>query len=205
MKQGHCTRCGSTEHLPSKCAQEAKGWEVDFNKGAEFWTRTAGKLAVNGKQARMQIWAWHQSAVLCVRIEDELVILDSASDVSLARVDALIDVHDSYARVPIAHIEGQTILDKDLPDGDSLLVHAVTVEQLPKGVVALFGINAIRELGISLDFVLANSGCTLQESRLLKGMSLARVSTSREMLTSEWKGANGWCVEHTRSKLPRSQ
>jgi hypothetical protein len=53
VKQGHCTRCGSTEHLRSKCAQEARGWEVDFNKGAEFWTRTAGKLAINGKQARL--------------------------------------------------------------------------------------------------------------------------------------------------------
>ncbi len=92
MKQGHCTRCGSTEHLRSKCAQEARGWEVDFNKGAEFWTRTAGKLAINGKQARVQIWTG-QSAVLCVQVEDELVILDSASDVSLGSVGKLVAAH----------------------------------------------------------------------------------------------------------------
>ncbi len=110
VKQGHCTRCGSTEHLRSKCVQEAKGWEADFNKGAEFWIRTAGKLAVNGKQASMQVEASGQSAVLCVRIEDELVVLDSASDVSLARVDALSNVHDLYAGLSMAHIEGQMIL-----------------------------------------------------------------------------------------------
>jgi hypothetical protein len=61
----------------------------------------------------------------------------------------------------------------------------VTAEQLTRGVVALFGIDAIRELEISLEFVLANSECMLQESRLfLKGTNLARVSTSREVLTS---------------------
>ncbi len=141
MKQGHCKRCGSTEHLRSKCAQEARGWEVDFNKGAEFWTRTAGKLEINGKQARVQIWTG-QSAVLCVQVEGELVILDSASDVSLGRLDALIDVHDSHEEVPIAHLEGHVVLDKEgefrLPDGDSLLLYAVPSEQLPRGVVALF-------------------------------------------------------------------
>jgi hypothetical protein len=77
VKQGHCTRCGSTEHLRSKCAQEARGWEIDFNKGAEFWTRTAGKLAITGKQARMQLRE-RKSAVLCLRIEDELVVLDTS-------------------------------------------------------------------------------------------------------------------------------
>jgi hypothetical protein len=45
-------------------------------------------------------------------------------------------------------------------------------------------VDAIRELEISLDFVLANSGCTLQEARLLNGTNLARASTSREVLTS---------------------
>ncbi len=80
------------------------------------------------------------------------------------------------------------VLDKEgefrLPDGDSLLLYAVPAEQLPRGVVALFGVDAIRELGTSLDFVLANSGCHLHESRLLTGINLARVSTSREVLAS---------------------
>ncbi len=84
------------------------------------------------------------------------------------------------------------VLDKEgefrLPDGDSLLIYAVPAKQLPRGVVALFGIDAIRELGISLDFVLANSGCHLHESRLLMGIHLARVSTSREVLSFPSEG-----------------
>jgi hypothetical protein len=103
-------------------------------------------------------------------------------------LDALKDVHDSYEKVPIAHLEGHVVLDKEgefgPPDGDSLLLYAVPSEQLPRGVVALFGVDAIRELGISLDFVLANSGCHLHEARLLSGINLARLSTSREVLAS---------------------
>ncbi len=63
----------------------------------------------------------------------------------------------------------------------------MTAEQLPNGVFALFGVDTIRELGISLIYVLANSGCALHESRLLKGMNLARISTSREVLTAPRK------------------
>jgi hypothetical protein len=60
----------------------------------------------------MQILEW-KSAVLCVRVEDELVILDSASDISLAWEEALIDVQDSYEKVPVTHLEGQIIVHKE--------------------------------------------------------------------------------------------
>ena len=37
MQAGNCTRCGSKDHLRSKCPHKEKGWEKDFNKGSSFF------------------------------------------------------------------------------------------------------------------------------------------------------------------------
>ncbi len=158
---GKCPRC-SGPHLRIACRKPRQGWEDDFEK-EDFFTKSPPP----SKQVRVQL-AGHQLNLPVPQILSVLTplgrcLIDSCSDVSVARRDVLTDVHAADTAIVVG---GETFLNEvgtlrwRSSDGDSaIVIHDVFVVKpsgLPAGVVALLGVGEIRRLGISLDAVLAN-------------------------------------------------
>jgi hypothetical protein len=104
-------------------------------------------------------------------------LVDTCSDVTVARRDVLAGVHYTgpYGDVLVGHLRGETLLRNagslELGRSDGMRpvilteVYVVEPEMLPAGVVALFGVADIRALGLSLiDAVLAHPGRPWEQS-----------------------------------------
>ncbi len=129
------------------------------------------------KQVRMQLsnnLHTPSSDILSVATPIGMCIVDSCSDVTLARRDVLSRLHVADVLVVIIHLGGETILREarslalGVPgvDKSPLTLHdvlAVDVQDLPAGVVALIGLADVRLLGLSLDAILACPGRDLSE------------------------------------------
>jgi hypothetical protein len=103
-----CVRCNG-EHLRSACAKERQGWEDDFEKPG-FWTKKAPV-----KQSRVQLsypLNLPSPSVLHVVCPAGLCLIDTCSDVSLARRDVLSRLHAAEASVIIGHMGGETNLSE---------------------------------------------------------------------------------------------
>jgi hypothetical protein len=90
IRDKHCIRCWSSQHLRSSCPEPAKKWEEDFNKGkAEFW-------GPRPKQSRPQ-WVkpldcqsppFNLDHELLFAVDlDRFISLDTASEVSIGLIN----------------------------------------------------------------------------------------------------------------------
>jgi hypothetical protein len=168
-----CVRCNG-DHLRAACPKERQAWEDDF-EGPDFWTKKFSPP----KQARVQLEPYVNrpclqvlhivcSAGLC------LCLIDTCSDVSMARRDVLTAIGMGETAVVIAHLGGETSLQEigtfTLEAELAVLcnVFAVNTEELPaRRVVALIGVSDVRRLGLSLDRIAARPACSLEEARAL--------------------------------------
>jgi hypothetical protein len=149
------------------CPKARQPWEDDFEK-SDFFTKKFTK-----KQVRVQLssnLSTPDAEILSVASSLGLCIVDSCSDVTLARRDVLSRLHLVPSPVVIAHLGGETILREagslqlGVPgeDASQVTLHDVLAEgiqDLPAGVVALIGVADVRRLGLSLYAILANPGC----------------------------------------------
>ncbi len=151
------------------CSKARQPWEDDFEK-SDFFTKKFTK-----KHVRVQLssnLSTPNAEILSVASSLGLCIVDSCSgDVTLARRDVLSRLHLVPSPLVIAHLGGETILREagslrlGVPgvDANQVTLHdvlAVGIQDLPAGVVALIGVADVRRLGLSLDAILANPGCT---------------------------------------------
>jgi hypothetical protein len=151
------------------CIKERQPWEDDFEK-EDFFTKKFVK-----KHVRVQLsnnLHTPSTDILFVATPVGMCIVDSCSDVTLARRDVLSDLYLVASPVVIAHLGGETILREarsltlgiPVVDASPLMLHdvlAVGVRDLPHGVVALIGVADVRLLGLSLDAILDSPGCDL--------------------------------------------
>jgi hypothetical protein len=101
-----CVRCNG-DHLRSTCPKERQAWEDDFER-PDFWTRKAPV-----KQARVQLdlsLNMPSPSVLHVSCPAGLCLIDTCSDVSMARREVLRGLRVSNLEVVIAHLGGETSL-----------------------------------------------------------------------------------------------
>jgi hypothetical protein len=198
-----CPRCNG-DHLRVSCTKARQPWEDDFEK-EDFFLKQFVK-----KQVRVQLSNNLHSPsaeLLSVATPVGMCIVDSCSDVTLARRDVLSRLHFAASPVVIAHLGGETILREagslvlGVPgvDPDPFTLHnvlAVGAHDLPAGVVALIGVSDVRLLGISLDAILARPGCDLVDviRHGSRGSSVVEPavsprSVSREAASGEWDNA----------------
>jgi hypothetical protein len=166
-----CVRCNG-EHLRSACTKERQGWEDDFEK-SDFWTRKAP-----AKQVRVQLSEdlnMPSQSVLHVVCSSGICLIDTCSDVSLARRDVLRGVREADIPVVVNHLGGETRLTTEgaftLESREHVTrvlpgVFAVSAQDLPAGVVALLGLSDVRQLGLSLDAIADHPGCHWEDARL---------------------------------------
>ncbi len=168
-----CPRC-SGDHLRIACTKPRQAWEDDFEKD-DFFTRKfvkTNKPDPKKKQARVQISVGvggREPSVLWVTCPAGRCVVDTCSDISLARRDALRSLVP--CRETVEHLGGETLLshsgvfsldgsEYSGPFSVSLSgVFAVEDDHFPGGFVALLGVCDLRSLSISLDYVMANPGC----------------------------------------------
>ncbi len=167
-----CVRCNG-DHLRSACPKERQAWEDDFER-PDFWTKKFSPP----KQARVQLVPYVNRPclqVLHVMCSAGLCLVDTCSDVTMARRDVLTSLELGETAVAIAHLGGETRLQEvgtlTLEVDSAVLdnVFAVNPEDLPAGVVALLGVSDVRRLGMSLDRIAARPECSLQDARPLSG------------------------------------
>ena len=100
-----------------------------------------------------------------------MCLIDTCSDVTLARRDVLTSIRRAETTVVIAHLGGETNLhDFGTLDLEPHLavrvtlcnVVAVDAGDLPAGVVALIGVSDVIRLGLSLDRIVARPGCSIE-------------------------------------------
>ncbi len=106
-----------------------------------------------------------------------LCLIDSCSDITLARRDILLAFSPAETAVAIAYLGGETslrdvgTLTLESEEGRRPIilgnVFAVEAGDLPAGVVALIGVSDVLRLGLSLDRIAAHPGCSLAEARTL--------------------------------------
>jgi hypothetical protein len=144
-----CVRCNG-EHLRAACAKPRQPWEDDFEK-PDFWT----KKAPPAKQGRVQLDRSLNlpcPAVLHVFYSAGLCLIDTCSDVSLARRDVLHALQRVDDPVVISHLGGEScfeevgsfVLESDrVPPVILPRVFAVDETSLPAGVVALLGVDSL--------------------------------------------------------------
>ena len=161
---GTCPRC-SGPHLRVACPKPRQKWEDDFEKDG-FFTKSPPPA---NAQLRVQLIGGsrnqHCPAILSVRCSVGRCLLDTCSDVSIARRDVLSRVRFVLDPVTVDHMGGMTelreagVFELARRDGGTPItlrgVYVVEPETLPAGVVALLGVADIRALGISLDAVMA--------------------------------------------------
>ncbi len=164
---GKCTRC-SGSHLRVACPKPRQGWEDDFEK-EDFFTKPPPPAKA---QSRVQLSGnalnLPNNQILSVTCPLGLCLVDTCSDVSVARQDVLSEGFRVWDAVSVGHMGGETLLcetgtlriDRST-GGPSVVLPGVFVVEpamLPAGVVALFGVADLRTLGISLDAVMARPG-----------------------------------------------
>jgi hypothetical protein len=164
---GHCPRC-SGPHLRVACPKPRQVWEDDFEK-EDFFTKPPPPVK---KQIRVQL-ATNSSlpspAILAVVCPFGRCLIDTCSDVSVARLDVITDVRAVRHPVMVEHMGRETVLSEagtlelrsfsGAPSTFLRDVHVVAPELLPAGVVALLGVADIRALNLSLDAVIDNPDC----------------------------------------------
>jgi hypothetical protein len=104
-----CVRCNG-EHLRAACQKPRQPWEDDFEK-PDFWT----KKAPPAKQGRVQLDRSLNLpclAVLHVFCSAGLCLIDTCSDVSLARRDVLHPLQRVDDPVVISHLGGEICFDE---------------------------------------------------------------------------------------------
>jgi hypothetical protein len=180
-------------------------WEDDFEK-PDFWTRKAPPA----KQGRVQLDSSRNlpcPTVLHVFCSAGLCLIDTCSDVSLARRDVL----HSLQRVVKAALTRSARLSLEgdrRPPVTLFRVFAVDDSSLPAGVVALLGVADIQLLGLSLDAIAEKPGCHWEQARLSRGFARS-LSDCWNWLTSCCKRRHT-CAEppfqlpRTRSPQPRA-
>ncbi len=133
-----CVRCNG-DHLRSACPKERQAWEDDFER-PDFWTKKFSPP----KQARVQLEPYVNRPclqVLHIVCSAGLCLIDTCSDVSMARRDVLTAIGMSETAVVIAHLGGETSLQEigtfTLEAELAVLcnVFAVNTEELPAGVI----------------------------------------------------------------------
>ncbi len=166
-----CPRC-QEDHLRVACPKPRQAWEDDFER-ADFFTRTFTKPKEAKKTVRVQIsypLDWCIPKVLWVTCALGRCLIDTGSDVSLVRREALTRLCLASTPLVISHLQGETIIQEmgtlhldSLPAAlnSACLFGVMAVEetQLPKGVVALLGLPDIFLLQLSVDYVMAHQGC----------------------------------------------
>ncbi len=139
----------------------------DFER-EDFFTKKYVK-----KMFRVQLFSSRNATspqVLSVICPASWCLIDSCSDVSLARRVMMFNVTRAREVVLVSHLGGKTALDEfgtfSLIGGPGQSgavslngVFAIDGAELPEGVVALIGVADVSVMGLSLDFILANPGC----------------------------------------------
>ncbi len=149
--------------------------------------------------------------VLHVFCSAGLCLIDTCSDVSLARRDVLhsLQVDDP---VVISHLGGESsfeevgsfVLEGDRRPPVTLpRVFAVDCSSLPAGVVALLGVADIQFLGLSLDAIAARPGCHLERARPSRGFARA-LTDCWDWLTSCCRSRHSRAERQPRPLLSRS-
>jgi hypothetical protein len=173
-----CPRCQG-DHLRVSCPKPRQAWEDDFEKD-DFFTKSyvkPKKPAAPKKQGRVQLSAGvdlSSPVVLWVTCPSGRCLVDTCSDVSLAKRDAL--SNKEAAHVSIEHLGGETVLEEsgvfsmDGPLAGPYAVclsnvMAVDADQLPDGFIALIGLPDARCLALSLDYIMAHPGCDWRLAR----------------------------------------
>ncbi len=108
---GKCTRCSGT-HLHNACPKPRQGWEDDFEK-EKFFTKPPPAVK---KQVRVQLTGNSLNLpvpeILSMMSPRGRCLVDTCSDVSIARRDVLTGVH--YAgpdqNILVGHLGGETLL-----------------------------------------------------------------------------------------------
>jgi transposase InsO family protein len=166
-----CPRCQG-DHLRVSCPKARQPWEDDFEK-ADFFTKKFAK-----KQVRVQLSSnlrTPNTEILSVSTPLGMCLVDSCSDITIARRDVLRDLARVDAPIVVAHLGGDTILREagtlhlgvSGVDANIVTLHevlAVGALDLPDGIVALIGVADVRRLGLSLDAILARPGCRLTDA-----------------------------------------
>ena len=142
MQAGNCTRCGSKDHLRSKCPHKEKGWEKDFNKGASFFDYKPPSA-----QSRAQWTPFGQGGhTLCVECDSGFIGVDTMSDIGTADRRILRDVRPALGGITVDHVGGQTVFEErgelDIHcKGEILTVSmvAVTRDHFPPEICAILG------------------------------------------------------------------
>ena len=120
--------------------------------------------------------------VLHVFYSAGLCLIDTCSDVSLARRDVLHSLQLVDDSVVISHLGGESRFDEvgsfalegeRRPPVVLLRVFAVDETSLPAGVVALLGVADVRSLGLSLDAIAAKPGCHWEQALPPRSISRA--------------------------------
>ncbi len=145
-----------------------QGREDGFEK-EDFFTKSPPPAKA---QSRVQLSGnalnLPNNQILSVTCPLGLCLVDTCSDVSVARRDVLSEVFRVRDAVSVGHMGGETLLCEtgtlqidSSTGGPSVVLPGVFVvepDMLPAGAVALFGVADLRPLGISLDAVMARPG-----------------------------------------------
>jgi hypothetical protein len=185
-------RCMATGHLRSNCSEPPKSWEEDFNKGkADFWGPKV-------KQSRPQLLHHTpdpqepqvQTNLLVVRDGGLRIALDTCSEISIGRKKKLKNLRLVENPIFVQGIGGMLPLEVE---GDFLLagkikitVFCVRKRDLPPNTEIL-----LKSLPVSLDFVMLNPQCRVEEA--MKSLSSSSPFASRapspEVSSREMEGA----------------
>jgi hypothetical protein len=168
IAENKCPRC-SGPHLRIACPEPRQAWEDDFEKDGFFTKPPPAARA----QARVQLSGdWRHVThprILSVMNPLGRCLIDTCSDVSVARRDVLVDPHFFDEPVIVGHLGGKTTLLEagtlgfERSDGSGTITLAgvciVEPNMLPAGIVALLGVGDIQRLGMSLDTIMAVPDC----------------------------------------------
>jgi hypothetical protein len=132
-------------------------------------------------------------------------LIDTCSDVSVARRYVLADPHLSDEPIIVGHMGGETTLfeagtlEFERSDGAGTITLTglciVEPDMLPAGIVALLGVGDIQRLGMSLDAIMASPDCFWEQS-----VPVSFVGRLRKA----FQQCFGWC-RPARLQPPRSE
>jgi hypothetical protein len=155
-----CVRCGSADHLRTKCTHPALPWEQDFEK-KDFWKPPhARQHAQIGHGAPVTLFA-----TVCIDEKQLTVGIDTLSSVNTCLLSAGRNPR-SCEPVPCDGLGGtvhfSTIVDLPISslNGTDCTIECFVVpaDLLPPNHAAIFGMPAIQELEISLDTCMKDPG-----------------------------------------------
>jgi hypothetical protein len=155
---GHYPRC-SGSHLRVACPKLRQVWKDDFEK-EDFFTKPPPPVK---KQLGVQVTGTSRNlpcpSILAVLCPSGRCLVDTCSDVSVARCYVLVGIHYVQHLVLVGHMGGETLLReagtlelRSFSGAASTFlydVHVVEPSMLPAGIVALFGVADIQSLNLS--------------------------------------------------------